>query len=301
MVLLDAAHRFWCAPTPKPNSLIGDNELRAIHVHHGLSPHAEAWSDFCQRQCDQRKIKLTIVRVNINRDNTDGLGIEGAARRARTAAFQADDASLILVGQHADDQAETILHQLLRGTGLAGMAAMGAARKLNDRQELRRPLLTVSRAEIEAYARAHNLEWINDESNADTTYTRNFIRHELTPLIASRFPHYVLSLTRAARHAAESAQMLEELARIDLQWDGHDATVGLLDHLGLVRQSNALYHWLKWHNASPPSHAQIEEWARQLFRASPTDKPHFAGGHDYVIRRKAERLALEITPTPPLK
>ncbi len=299
MVLLDAAQRIGRATSATPGKMTGNFELRAMHVHHGLSSNADAWADFCQRQCDQRNITLTIVRVGINREHTDGLGVEGAARRARYAELQADGASLILLGQHADDQAETVLHQLLRGTGLAGLAAMGAARTLNDRQQLLRPLLAVSRAEIEAYAIAHQLEWIQDESNADTTYMRNFIRHELTPLIASRFPHYVVSLMRAARHAADSAQMLEALAKLDLQWDGHRATVGMLDKLGLVRQCNALYHWLRWHNASAPSHAQIEEWARQLFRASPTDKPHFAGGHDFVIRRKADTLIFEILPTPP--
>ncbi len=301
MVLLDAVHRFWRATTATPGNVMGNFELRALHVHHGLSSDADAWAEFCQRQCDQRHIKLTIVRVNISRDHTDGLGVEGAARRARYAVLQVDGAPFILLGQHADDQAETVLHQLLRGTGLAGLAAMGAVRRLNDGQQLLRPFLNVSRAEIEAYAITHKLEWIHDESNADTIYMRNFIRHELTPLIASRFPHYVGSLTRSAKHAADSSQMLEDLARIDLRWDGQLAEVGLLDDLGLVRQCNALYHWLKWHHASTPSQTQIEEWARQLFRASPTDKPHFAGGHDFVIRRKVDQLSFEIKTPPPLK
>ncbi|MEI6738048.1 MAG: tRNA lysidine(34) synthetase TilS, partial [Pseudomonadota bacterium] len=259
-----------------------------------LSPHADTWANFCQAACDQRGLPLTIVRVSISPANSDGLGIEGAARRARYAAFREQGSAIILAGQHADDQAETVLHQLLRGTGLAGLAAMGEARTLNPGQQLLRPLLHLSRSEIETYARARQLQWVEDESNTDTAYTRNFIRHELMPLVATRFPHYAASLRRAATHAAGSVTMLEDLAKLDLRWDGVNAHADGLDKLDLLRQTNALYYWLGWHKVSPPSHAQMEEWARQLFRESPPDKSHLAGGHDYVIRRSRNVLSLQM-------
>ncbi len=298
MVLLDAVavvyenkagRGFSAKNTQKPAPML---DLHALHIHHGLSPNADAWADFCQAECDKRNIPLTIVRVAIDRNNTDGLGIEGAARRARYAAFATHGAPTILAAQHADDQAETVLHQLLRGTGLAGLSAMGETRTLTASQRLVRPLLHVRRAEIEAYAREHKLNWIEDESNADTTYTRNFIRHALLPQIATRFPHYNDSLSRLARHAAESAALNEAMAQIDLKFDGTNAHADALDQLDLARQTNALYHWLRWQHVSPPSSAQLEEWARQLFRESPTDKPHQAGGHDVVIRRRGHLLEL---------
>ncbi len=295
MVLLDAAHRYWRAAQQKnPPNGVPAWVLEAIHVHHGLSQHADAWVEFCHGVCDSYCVDLTVTHVKINQHDTDGQGVEAAARRARYAAFQQHGAAVILAGQHADDQAETVLHQMLRGTGLAGLAAMGDMRRLDSGAFLRRPLLSRSRADIEDYAAAHQLQWIEDDSNTDTTFSRNFIRHELLPLIATRFPHYAASLGRTARHAAESAAMLGDLARLDLRWDGANADAGSLDTLGLMRQTNALYHWLRWQGVAPPSHMQLEEWARQLFRQSPADRPHQAGGHDFVIRRKANQLLLVV-------
>lgn len=289
MVLLDSAHRILME-----RGLAGDTaiKLSAIHVHHGLSANADDWVTFCQRECETRGIALAVVRVRVDRNQTDGQGIEGAAREARYAAFQQQSAATILVGQHADDQAETVLHQLLRGTGLAGLAAMGEVRQLASGQRIVRPLIRQSRAAIEAYAAQHKLAWITDESNDDTSYTRNFIRHELLPFIETRFPQAKASLTRAARHAAESVLMAEALAKVDLQWDGAVANAEALDTLPLSRQTNALYQWLRWHGISAPSHAQLEVWATQLFRDSPIDKPHQAGGHEFVIRRQRGRLDL---------
>ncbi len=293
MVLLDVMHRVHSRASGKSASTAAPVlEFDALHVHHGLSPNADAWAEFCQAECDARDVRLTIVRVQVDRHDTGGQGVEGAARRARYGAFSQHAAATILAAQHADDQAETVLHQLLRGTGLAGLAAMGECRQLGTRQTLLRPLLNVARADIEAYAKEHAVHWISDESNDDTTYTRNFIRHQLLPTIESRFAHASAALARTARHAAESAEMLEALAKIDLRWDGNLAHADVLDSLPRARQTNALYHWLKWHDVVPPSHAQLDEWAVQIFRASPTDKPHQAGGHDFVMVRQRDRLHL---------
>ncbi len=291
MVLLDACHREQHRVSAES---IAAPVFEAIHVNHGLSPNADAWALFCQQQCDVRDIPLVVVRVQVDRSATAGHGLEGAARAARYAAYQQHAAPTLLLAQHADDQAETVLHHLLRGTGLPGLAAMGQARTLPSGQRLLRPLLEVSRESIESYASAHDLKWICDESNDDTTFTRNFIRHELMPLMHSRFPHASASLARTARHAAESADMQEALAKIDLQWNGELAQVGQLDALPRARQTNALYQWLRWQGVTPPSHAQLDEWAAQLFRAGPTNKPHQAGGHDFLIQRRAGVLTLII-------
>lgn len=263
-------------------------ELTAIHVHHGLSPNADAWAAFCTDVCAAKEIPLTITRVQV--DTKSPAGVEGAARAARYAAFAEEGSRYVLLAQHADDQAETVLHQLLRGTGLKGLAGMGEVRVLSTAQTILRPMLGVTRADIEAEAQGRGLKWIEDESNADTTYTRNFLRQDITPRLSARFPHYVASLARAAKHAAEADEMLEALARIDLAWDGTNAFANGLDSLPLARQTNALYHWLKWQGAPVPSQSQLNEWAAQLFRAAPTSKPQLAGGHDFVIRRVNNRL-----------
>ena len=271
-----------------------DLQLSAIHVHHGLSPNADQWAQCCTSFCAAYSIPLEVVRVNI--DQSLPGGVEALARDARYAAFNNVDADFLALAQHADDQAETVLHQILRGTGLKGMAGMGEVRTLREGLQLIRPLLGVSRAELEVFAREQRLEWIEDESNADTAFTRNFIRHELAPKLAERFPHYRDSLARAGRHAAEADEMLAALAAIDLKWDGQHAYADQLDLLPLTRQVNALYHWLQWQQVGTetkfalPSHAQLQEWATQLFRPAPSDKPHQAGGHDWVILRRKNLL-----------
>jgi tRNA(Ile)-lysidine synthase len=270
-------------------------QLEAIHVHHGLSPNAEDWAAFCRCACDVRGVPLTVARVRV--DRAAGQGLEAAARAARYAAFEQLGARTLLSAQHADDQAETVLHQMLRGTGFAGLAGMGEVRVLPGGTTLLRPLLGVRRAQIEAYAREARLEWIEDESNADTALTRNFLRHEVIPRIAARFPHAVDSLARLARHAAAADRMLDALARIDLAWDGRCANAQALDGLPLERQTNALYFWLRWHAVTPPSSEQLEEWSRQLFRAPPAGKPHRAGGHGLSITRSKDRLQLERRPS----
>jgi tRNA(Ile)-lysidine synthase len=295
MVMLHACHLIQQASSGKNASKSAPAlDFDAIHVHHGLSPNADKWADFCHAECDKRDIPLTIIRVAVDRNNTDGQGVEGAARAARYRAFAEHGSSLILAAQHQDDQAETVLHQLLRGTGLNGLAGMGSARMLPGGQTLLRPLLQTSRTEIEAYAAEHRINHIHDESNDDTAYTRNFIRHDVMPLLLQRFPHARESLARAASHAAEAAYLNEALAKIDLRWDGEQAFAATLDDCEITRQTNALYYFLRWHNVPAPSHAQIAEWARQLFRPSPTDKPHQAGGHDFVIRRSRGMLWLKM-------
>ena len=271
-------------------------DVHAIHVHHGLSANADAWAAFCASVCATRGISLTTKKVIV--DSLSPAGLEGAARAARYAAFAEEGSANILLAQHADDQAETVLHQLLRGTGLKGLAGMGEVRVVSDTQTILRPLLKLSRTEIEAAALARGLKWIEDESNDDTTYTRNFLRHEITPRLATRFPHYRASLARAARHASEADEMLEALAKIDLQWDGKTASVAALDALPIQRQINALYHWLTWQKVAAPSHAQLAEWAAQLFRPAPLSKPQLAGGHDFVIRRTNNRLVLQSISPP---
>lgn len=248
------------------------NRLQALHVHHGLSPHADRWAEFCAEQCRRLGVAFSLERVSVERNS--GLGLEAAARAARYAAFARCAGDALLLGHHQGDQAETLLFNLLRGAGVAGVAAIPEDRSL-DRLRILRPLLTVSRTEIEAYARAHGLAWIDDESNADTRLTRNFLRHEVLPLLGGRFSGVERNLARAAGHFSEADALLGELARSDWQAaaDGDALRLAQLRQLSVPRLKNLLRLRLRelgWH---APAAERLEEFARQLQTAGPDRHP----------------------------
>jgi tRNA(Ile)-lysidine synthase len=226
--------------------------LSAIHVHHGLQAAADAWPDHCQSVCDDLGVPLQVVRVQVQ----PGASLERAARDARYGAFieatQSND--VLLTGQHRDDQAETLLFRLLRGAGVRGLAGMPRQRPLGQGQLLR-PLLDVTRAELETYATEHQLSWIEDPSNQDRQFSRNYLRHQVFPALTERWPQAVATIARSAAHLSEAQGLLDELAQIDL---AQARTVGEFDWLGLpsleltclvtlsaARQRNALSHWLE--------------------------------------------------------
>ena len=183
--------------------------LSAVHVNHGLSPNAKDWGRFCRRICTDLGVSLKIFHVKVNKKN---LGLEAAAREARRAAFGKLRADAIALGHQLDDQAETVLHNLLRGSGLEGARGMAAVGEMGDKILLR-PLLGVPRGAVLAYARRHRLKWIEDESNADEALTRNFIRRRVGPLLESKFPRWRKSLARAARHFADAELDARRLLR----------------------------------------------------------------------------------------
>lgn len=172
--------------------------LEAVHVHHGLSPHADDWARFCRALCREWRIPLAVRRVKVEKL---GRGLEAAARAARHGVFARHGAPVIALAHQLDDQAETVLLNLLRGAGVRGASAMPALGRLGAKILLR-PLLGARRKEIVAHARARGLRWIEDESNRDAALSRNFLRLRVGPLLESRFPRWRESLARAARHFA---------------------------------------------------------------------------------------------------
>src|SRR5437763_16274668 len=160
--------------------------LRAAHIHHGLSPNADRWAAFCRRLCKRLGVPLTVRRVRVARR---GEGVEAAARAARYAAFAKLPFDLLALAHQLDDQAETVLMNLLRGAGLRGASGMPARATFRGRT-LIRPLLEVPREAIVAYAREHELDWIEDESNQSDAYARNFIRLHVAPLLSARYPRW---------------------------------------------------------------------------------------------------------------
>ncbi len=239
--------------------------LSAVHVHHGISPNAEAWTEFCAGFCRHCAVPLNIVRVDVPRDS--GEGLEAAARRMRHAVFADCDADWLALAHHRDDQAETVLLKLLRGAGIAGAAGMLAERPQPRGPSLIRPLLDVPRSAIEDYAVEHDLRWIEDESNDDLHYRRNFLRRDVLPRLEEKFPGAQKSLARAAGHFAEGAALLDDLAAID-----HAALISPAGRLGLsgfnalspARARNLLrFEWIAAGYRAPDAR-WIDEALKQL-------------------------------------
>jgi len=248
--------------------------LSAIHVHHGLSAHADDWARFCSDYCQQLSVPLNSVRVTVEREV--GHGLEAAARDARYAAFAAHlpASGNLLLAQHRGDQAETVLFNLLRGSGVAGAAGMRDERAWPGGRILR-PLLGVSRAEIEVCAQECGLHWIEDESNADTGFSRNFLRHQILPAIAGRFPGAESALARAAVNFREAADLLDELAAADWQGVAIGEQAGLtgLRALSMARLKNLLRWRLQILGWQVPVADRLEEFSRQILTAAPDRHP----------------------------
>ena len=246
--------------------------LRAVHVHHGLSPHADEWAQFCLDFSARLGVDCQVLRVQVQRDTPQGL--EAEARHARYAAFRAAGVMQLCLAHHQDDQAETLLFNLLRGAGLSGARGMQATRVIGSLQLLR-PLLGVPRAALLAYAEAHQLAWVEDESNTDQRYSRNFLRHAIFPVLTERFPAASAKMAQASEHFAEAADLLDELARQDWQAaaDGDALYLSALRTLSMPRLKHLLRHRLAVLGWRVPAAARLDEFVRQLMTAAPDRHP----------------------------
>lgn len=250
--------------------------LSAVHVHHGLSANADAWAAFCVDECAKRAVPFAVQRVRVER--AGGASLEATARTARYAALANVDADIVALAHHADDQAETLLLQLLRGSGPHGLAAMPRHHGPPTGPALLRPFLRLPRAAIDAYASTRALTWVDDESNANTGMKRNFLRHEIAPHLATAFPGYPATLVRAAQHQAEAAQLVDELAALDAASAiAPDVTPGAtLDRAALIalseraphRARNLLRWFLRQQGLAAPSAARLAAMLEQLTLAA---------------------------------
>ena len=239
--------------------------LRAAHVHHGLSVHADAWAEQCRQACAALNVPLDVFPVKVARDAREGL--EAAARAARYAALDKVSADWLLLAHHQDDQAETLMLNLLRGSSVHGAAAM----PVRDGRNLR-PLLDVPRADLQEYAALHGLRWIDDESNEDEAYSRNFLRHQLMPLLASRFPAAVRRLAESARSFGEARSLLDDLARLDGA-DERPLPLSRLRALPGERAANLLAGHLRGQGLRIPGRTWLLEVLRQLLEAGDDRQP----------------------------
>ena len=244
--------------------------LSVIHVDHGLQPASAEWGSHCARICTALDVPLVIERIRV--EGVADEGMEAAARRARYAALAAALApgDILLTAHHGDDQAETVLLQLLRGTGVAGLAAMPVQTAFGPGQIVR-PLLGFSRAALLAYAQEHQLAWIEDPSNQALHLRRSFLRTEILPRLARHWPAHAGLLARTARHAAEAMELLDEVADADHAVCRHAVThspqalsVSALMAFSAPRQRNLLRYWLRKQGFLAPAASQLEEVLAQV-------------------------------------
>jgi len=276
--------------------------LDCLHVHHGISPNADAWAAHARALAAAYGLDCAVRKVDLAPHR--GLGLEGAARAARYAVYAGCDCDFVVLAHQQDDQAETVLLQLARGAGVEGLAAMPVCRPLRAgqrRPRLLRPMLDVSRAEVEAYARSRGLRWVEDESNADTGLARNLVRHEVMPLLERINPAARVNIARAAAHLGDAAALLDALADADLEraQAGEALDLGVLRGLGGARAANALRRWLARAGIISPSTAELREALRQLFEAREDAGPLADFGTAALRRYRGRAFLVPHLPEPP--
>lgn len=273
--------------------------LRALHVDHGLHPNAKRWSAHCRKLARQLGVPLKVIAVAVARGRGDS--VEEAARVARYRCFAEHlrGGETLLTAHTQDDQLETVLLQLFRGCGLPGIAAMPALAPLG-RGRLARPLLACSRAVLESWVRARGLTWIDDDTNADERFDRNYLRRQVLPAVRRRWPGVGTAVARSARHAAEAQALLAALGQADLERasDGASLSVKVLRALSADRRRNVLRLWIAGRGRTLPDARRLEEIAGPVIDARPDSHPRVEWGADSasarrtVLMRQADLLSL---------
>ena len=267
--------------------------LNATHVHHGLSKNADKWVKFCEKLCRDLSIPLDVQYVKLPQKKS--LGTEGEARQLRYEKLLQSKSDLIVLAHHADDQAETFLLQLIRGAGVKGLSSMA---HFDDARKLWRPLLNTSRSDIEKYAKQHKLKWIEDESNLNTDFDRNFIRSKVLPILKNKFNHIIKVISRSSAHLAEAQKLLDDLAKLDLKNHlksinyKHKLQVKTLNKLSLTRAKNVLRYWFEMNNQLMPSKDLLDELLRQVLHAKKDAELKIELSKDYEIRRYKDEIYL---------
>jgi tRNA(Ile)-lysidine synthase len=273
--------------------------LLAFHVHHGLSPNADRWRTHCAAAAAALGVGFDQREVTVEKGRS---GVEAAARKQRYAALgemcRAHGVGLLLTAHHLDDQAETVLLQLLRGSGPAGLSGMDAANRAptllgDDRLVMARPLLDVARAGLEAFAAQQQIAWVEDESNTDPRYARNALRHQVMPVLAQAFPGFQRRIARSGGHAQSAQRLLDELAEQDLAACLVDDAIALarLRSMSADRINNLLRHWFSTRGLGMPSTAWLEQMVEQLLSARGDAQP-LVSHPEVDVRRYRDHLML---------
>lgn len=266
-------------------------QLSAIHIHHGLQREAKNWVLHCQKVCQNYDIPLEIIHLQL--EIPLGESLENIARQQRYAAFASkiQNHEILLTAHTVDDQAETFMLQLLRGSGPLGLAGIAPLKSLG-KGRLARPLLEVSRQRIATYADQHQLSWIEDPTNADHRFRRNFLRHRIFPILHEVDPGFVASIARSSRHCAKGQQLLNEYLQADLETvlDGSNTlNISKLKRYSALKQAHLLRYWFTQLNVNLPSTVKLQAILAQMLCAKIDAQPCIAWGK-WEIRRHQDKL-----------
>lgn len=303
--------RFWVAYSGGLDSqvllyalsqLFPKNRLRALHINHGWHADSYAWANLCKKTCERLGIYCEVIVVDAK--PKAGESAEACARKARYAAIaqRIPRGDYLLTAHHLDDQTETLLLQLLRGAGIRGLASMPVCQSFAQ-ANLLRPLLNFTRSELYSYAQKQKLVWIEDSSNRDIRFNRNFIRHKVLPIIHQRWPKFNKTLARSAGHIAEAHHLLEELAYEDWQKINNGIpnilSISNLLRLSVGRRRNVLRYWFSRLNFPMPSQGQLRQ-VEYLLGSKIDAVPQVCWGDVQLRRYRDDLYALRLADDPPL-
>lgn len=262
----------------------------AIYIDHGLQEASKPWSDHCASVCQQLNVPFQSISVNAQPDK--GESLEASARTARYQALaeQMQVGDILLTAQHLQDQSETLLLQMLRTAGPAGLAAMPVSKAFSNGLHLR-PLLSIERAELETYASQHQLQWVEDPSNVDQRYDRNFFRQSIFPLLKNRWPSINQTLANVSGLQAEAAELMDDLAAVDAQTliEGNQLTICHLLKLSPARQRNIIRYWLRQCQLDAPTAKRLKEILGSMITAA-ADKMPVVNWSNTEVRRFQGKL-----------
>ncbi|MFI3195897.1 MAG: tRNA lysidine(34) synthetase TilS [Methylococcaceae bacterium] len=267
-------------------------KITAVYVHHGLQAEADAWAVHCQQQA--LRLELRFKQLRVDASPKSGQSPEEAARNARYAALQSlmQPNDVVLIAQHQADQLETVLLQLFRGSGLAGLSGIPPSKKLGY-GFLLRPLLDVPKQALEAYAKSHGLHWVEDPSNQSSEYRRNFLRNDIIPLLKSQWPSLDKTVARSASHCAQAQQVITDIAQQQLASvfnpDDETLTISELIRYSSQQQKLIIRQWLQHLGLTMPSHSLLEQIQTTLLNAN-ADRDPLIKGSSYVLRRYRNKL-----------
>ena len=267
-------------------------DLSAIHVNHGLSPHAQRWQDFCHNLC--RKLDIEFHSAQLQVTKIAGYGLEASARKLRYQEYGKTKAAVIILAHHQDDQIETLLSQIMRGSEVHNLAAMNPYRQLHE-QLLWRPLLGATKTQLRDYARVNALEHIEDESNNDQHYLRNFLRQQIIPQLQHYDSNASTKIINSLQSIQAAAQLNDELAQLDLEHCSLAAQVlnlGKFSTLSVLRQKNLLSYYISQQQLPLPSARQINEFIRQALQAKPDRHPQLSLTPQFRLQRLQNTLQI---------
>lgn len=292
-VLLHLCARLKC-------SALSSLPIAVVHINHGISKHAQQWQDFCRTQAEGQNFPFHTVTLSLSKQKQ--ISLEAQARDARykhieaIAANTLDTNHAVLLAQHQNDQAETLLLQLARGAGPKGLSGMPRISKHSDTLSYVRPLLDFTRQQLLDYALEYNLDWIEDDSNSDQRFDRNYIRHSVMPTLSTRWPHISRTISRSAQHCAEAQTVIDEyMSMIYSEVVNADETINLnaLTSYSEATQKSFLRHWLWELTRFIPSSVQLDS-VHQMLTTSNSDAPYLQF-ENVLIERYEGRLILHLT------